>query len=76
MRILNDIACNSNWIQIHCIHEIQLKINEMQIDANGVMIWFGLSSFITMISRRKTSMKRHRSEKTPFNVKIVLWQIF
>ncbi len=76
MKILNDIACNSNGIQIHCIHEIQLKINEMQIDASGVMICFRLSSFITMVSKGKTSMKRHKYEKTPFNVKIVLWQSF
>jgi hypothetical protein len=75
LKILNDIACNSNWIQIHCIHEIQLKINEMQIDANGVMICFGLSSFITMVSKSKTSMKTHKSKNTPFNVKIVLWEI-
>lgn len=44
----------------------------MQIDANGVMICFGLSSFITMVSKSKTSMKTHKSENTPFNVKIVL----
>jgi hypothetical protein len=73
LKILNDIACNSNWIQIHCIHEIQLKINEMQM-----VWWFAFDfhhSLLWCLEEKQvwkdTNLKSHLSM-----LKIILWQIF
>ncbi len=58
MKILNNIACNLNWIQI------PLKINKIQIGAHVLKIYLSFPSFMTFGVEKKVSLETKDLKKT------------